>query len=121
MALAAFILVMLFSGCEQDPATYQDETLNIETPVSGKKVSEKKKDDLNLSEDDPSYFFYFRRIGAMVPWDPYPLYDYFLEPVPIEIPVNPFYSVIDYVHPFYAYADMYVSDDEDGPLLDYDW
>ncbi len=122
MAFSTSALMMLFSGCEQDPATYQEETLNFETPISNKKVSQKKKDDLDSGAEDSSNF-YFRRIGAMVPWDPYPLYDYFLEPVPVEVPVNPFYSLIDYVHPFYAYADLFVGwdDDEGGAFFGNDW
>ena len=104
--LGAMTLVLLVSNCGEDPKGYQDETLTYETPVSAKKVNQKKHQDLDLGADDAANF-HFRRIGAYVPWDPYPIWDYFLDPVPVPIPVAPGLDLVDYVHPFYAYASMF--------------
>lgn len=98
-------------GCGEDPGMYQNETINFTSPVNAKmeQKSIKKENDLDLKEQDSSNFF-LTRYGAYVPWAPVPLFDYYREPIPVEIPVSPFYSLIDYVHPFYA---AYLFDDWD--------
>jgi hypothetical protein len=107
----------LVAGCADDPSLYQGEKLILETPVSSKEVK-KKQVEKNLSIDlgaDEKSNFHITRIGAFVPWGPYPVFDYYLEPFPVEVPVSPDFSLIDYVHPFYAFAQFNpFSDDDDG-------
>src|SRR5437660_874046 len=105
-AISIIVFMMLFCACGEDTASYQEETLSFETPVSLKKVKQKKNNELDLKEDETSNF-HFRRIGAYVPWDPYPIWDYFRDPVPFLIPVAPGLDLVDYVHPFYAYASFF--------------
>lgn len=113
-----FGLMVLPLGCGEDPTMYQAETLNFDAPVSSaaKQISG-KKDMTELNLDDASSDFHFARWGGFghVPWSPYPFFDYYLEPVPVEVPVSPFFSLVDYVHPFYAVAALNPWwDDDDG-------
>lgn len=120
-ALAGLIL---FASCGEDPSMYQGETLTFETPVAGKLVEQnatgKKASELDLGADEASDFRFARfdgiAVGAVPWWGPYPLYDYYLEPVPVPVPVSPGFALIDYVHPFYAFPGLYSfwDDDDDG-------
>jgi hypothetical protein len=116
--LLACTLIALAMGivasCGEDPGMYRDETLTFTSPVSAKSDNA-TVEELSLDEENSSNFF-FRRYGALVPWAPVPLFDYYLEPIPVEVPVSPFYSLIDYVHPFYApylFDDWYDDWDDD--------
>lgn len=106
-------------GCGEDPSLYRGEKLILETPVSGKEVKRKpirKNIQLDLGADDKSDF-HIRRIGALplIPWSPYPFFDYYLEPLPVPVPVAPDVALIDYVHPFYIFNEFNpFSDDDDG-------
>lgn len=113
-ALALFISPI---GCGEDPQTYDTELLAMENPVSSKEGrNDKKSNEVNLSESNQSEFglFGYGPFGYY-PWT-YPLYDYYLDPVPFAVPVNPGLALIDYVHPFYAYAQWnpFSYDDDDG-------
>lgn len=109
----AFLIMPL--GCGEDPKYYRGERLTFESPVSAKASKSERENtaDLDLSTDEASDFRVAPFGPFVIPWGPYPLYDYYLEPIPVEIPVSPFYSVIDFVHPMYF--DFYlnpVDDDE---------
>lgn len=114
LAIASLISPL---GCGEDPGLYQGETLTFESPASSKinnrSTNAKEVSDLDLSENQSSDFHFRRFGGPLVPWVT-PLYDYYLEPVPVEIPVSPFYSLIDYIHPFYAVAFDFWGFDDDG-------
>lgn len=114
-----FGLVVLPLGCGEDPTMYHDETLSFESPISSssKHISgDKEMTELDLGENEHSDFHVARWGGfGYVPWGPYPVFDYYLEPVPFEVPVSPVFSLIDYVHPFYAVAALNPWwDDDDG-------
>lgn len=101
-SIAAFAMGIM-ANCGEDPGLYRNETITFTTPVSAKMGQKNiEEDELNLKDQDSSNFFPLRRYGALMPWAPVPLFDYYLEPIPVQIPVSPFYSLIDYVHPFYA-------------------
>lgn len=105
MALA---LPLSLSGCGEDAAgAYRNEMLIIETPVASKTTKEKSENEeeaeLQLVAEDASHFNLVR-FGAYIPWVPYPLFDYYLEPIPLAIPVSWGYAVVDFVHPFYGPA-----------------
>lgn len=114
--MAAFTI--LASGCGNDPSMYRGETLTFQSPVSAQseKVSTTNSGDLDLAEEESSDFL-FTRIGALVPmpYPLYPLYDYYLDPIPVEIPVSPFYSVVEYLPPMYwnYYFNPYYADDDE--------
>jgi hypothetical protein len=105
LGASAIALLILPLGCGEDPGLYRGETLTFETPVSSKlsnrSTNAKEVSSLDLDENAD---FHFLRFGVpFSPW-PYPLYDYYLEPLPVEIPVSPFFSLVDWIHPFYAVA-----------------
>lgn len=120
---AGMALWILPLGCGEDPGMYQGETLTFETPVlskvTGRATERKKVSELDLGANDSSNFE-IARIGALVPWIPYPLFDYYTEPFPLDIPVSPGLSLIEYIHPFYAYAasvgflDLFDDGDDDS-------
>lgn len=109
-------LLSLMIGCGEDPSIYEGETLTVESPVTTKIMKSEK---LDLREEE-SEKFRFTRLGAMLPWLPTPFYDYYLEPLPVPVPVSPDYALIDYVHPFYAYAELNWVDDDDGSYFERD-
>lgn len=117
VSVTTLSLIAFISGCGEDPAMYQGETLTFETPVSSKS-GHTRKDGLDLGEHDRSDF-HFARIAdyPLVPWGPYPVYDYYTEPLPIPIPVAPDFALVDYVHPFYAFAGYPFFDDDDDGLF----
>lgn len=116
--VSALALLVAPLGCGEYPGLYQGETLTFETPVSSKtdkRGIDAKVSELDLSEDEVSDFHFGRIAAPWIPWGPFPVYDYYLEPIPVEVPVSPFYSVIDFIHPFYAVAfDFWSFDDDDG-------
>jgi hypothetical protein len=116
-SMGSLALLIFSLNCGPDPYLYQGERLTFETPVSSKvNTIDEGISDLELDEKESSDF-HFTRIGAfpLVPWGPFPLYDYYLEPIPIEVPVSPIFSLIDYIHPFYAFAgfNRFWDDDDD--------
>lgn len=111
--VTAAALMLVFLGCGEDPSIYENETLTFESPVSAKVTKESDKTaDLDLKDGSASDF-HFVRYGIMAPWV-YPLFDYYLEPIPVEVPVSPFYSVIDFVHPMYFDYFAAPWEDDDG-------
>lgn len=127
--LVSSALAMLTAplGCGEDPSMYQGETLTFETPHSSKRSGEDKKvTELDLSENQKSDFGFFGYDAfPYVPWAPFPIFDYYDDPVPYAVPVSPGFAVLDYVHPFYAYAAFgpFWGDDDDGghPFSDDDF
>jgi hypothetical protein len=111
------LALMMPIGCGDDPSMYRGETLTFESPVSAKATQSKsnKTAELDLSTDEASDFL-FTRFGVLgpTPWV-YPLYNYYLEPIPLEVPVSPFYSVVEYAPPMYFdyYFNPFFWDDED--------
>jgi hypothetical protein len=108
LALSAW-LVISFLGCGEETAMYQYETLTFETPVSSKMVKKntlgKNGDDLDLGDKESSDFRFVELGPVAIPWGgPIPLYDYYLQPLPVQVPVSPFYSVVEFIHPFYVVA-----------------
>lgn len=93
----------IMASCGEEPGMYKDEIITFTTPVSAKMEQKtvKEKNDLNLREDESSNFC-FTRFGALIPWGPTPIFDYYNQPLPLEVPVSPFFSLIEFVHPFYA-------------------
>jgi hypothetical protein len=122
---SALAMMLFLFGCGEDPGMYQGETLTFETPVSSKAVkrnsNEKKTHELDLGADERVDFVGMFGVAPAGFVPAYPLFDYYLEPIPIEIPVSPFFSVIDFVHPFYAFADLDLwGDDEGGSFFEDD-
>lgn len=115
-------------GCGPDPGMYHGETLTFETPVANKsdeQLTEEErisKLDLGASESSDFYWGGHAGYGYGYGYDygpywggGYPLYDYYLEPLPVAVPVSPAYALVDYVHPFYAFAAFNPFwDDDDG-------
>lgn len=98
--VVAFALIVTPFGCGEDPGMYQGEVLTFETPVSSKEeTKEGPMPDLDLLEKDASDFG-VTRIGAFG-WSPFPVFDYFLEPIPVEVPVAPGVSLIEFLPPMY--------------------
>lgn len=101
-AAAALAFVVAPLGCGEDQSQYESEKLTYENPVSTTRVTNVKTAELELSENQKSDFGYFGALG-LYPWGPYPLFDYYLNTVPLAVPVSPGFALFDYVHPFYAY------------------
>lgn len=113
-ALASFLLVQ--TGCGEDPGLYQNESLSFENPQT-EAVASKEEQNLDLGADESSDF---RLLGGypLVPYVGSPLYDYYTRPLAVSVPVSPVATVVDYVHPFYAYRSynpfFWGFDDDDG-------
>ena len=116
LGIAAFVVVALELGCGQDSNLYHSDTLAFENTatISSKTV----EDELDLGADESSNFWLNYYYPWMVPFSPFPLYDYYLEPLAVEIPISPVASVFDFVHPFYAYR--FISPFYDGGFDDDD-
>jgi hypothetical protein len=109
-------------GCGDNQAAYQSETLVYENPASSKMVADNQAlTDLELSESQQSDFGIAAPFGVY-PWGPFPFYDYYLDLIPVPVPIGPGLAVVDFVHPFYAFAafDPFWSDDDGGPFSDDD-
>jgi hypothetical protein len=99
-----FVAVALQQGCGEDPSLYQSEPLAFEnTAAIADNTAAKESAQLDLGEDESSDFWLNYYSPWYFPYAPAPLFDYYLEPLPIEVPISPVASIIDYVHPFYAY------------------
>lgn len=112
---AAFVIVALQWGCGEDPSLYQGETLAFEnTPAIN--ARDTTSTDLDLGADESSDFWLNYYFPWAVPFTPYPLFDYYLNPLALEVPISPISSVVEFVHPFYAYRflDPFWSDDDGG-------
>jgi|HubBroStandDraft_6_1064221.scaffolds.fasta_scaffold615219_1 hypothetical protein len=102
LACTIFTVAMgIMASCGEDPGMYKNETINFTTPVNAKMGQKTIEEEVDLS-DGSSSNFRVRHYGILAPWAPAPLFDWYLEPIPVEVPVSPFYSLIDFVHPFYA-------------------
>lgn len=114
-AISAAGLMMAPVGCGDDPSSYSNETLTVENPVSSKSKDDKRIGELSLSETDSSEFGVFGGVGPIVPWT-YPFFDYWDAFLPAVVPVNPGLSLIEPIHPFYAYRvwNPFWSDDDEG-------
>lgn len=89
----AFLLLSSLFGCGEDIELYQEELLTFE---NGKEASSEQKK-LNLGADESSDF------GFWPPaFFPAPIFPYYLEPVPVAIPISPFQAITEWVHPMYA-------------------
>jgi hypothetical protein len=118
LSLSIWTFTIFFSGCGEDPSMYRGETLTFQSPISAKSVKSEKPSatDLQLSEQASSNF-HSTRIGADFPppYPVYPIFDYYAEPIPMQVRVSPFYSMIQLLPPmywnYYAYPDY--SDDDD--------
>lgn len=124
--LTACTFIVLATGivasCGEDPGMYKNETLTFTTPVNAKMGQKDIEEEALDLKDQNSSNFIFRRIGAMVPWAPMPIFDYYREPLPLEVPVSPFYSLIEWVPPMYApyFMDDWGGDWGGGPNWDDD-
>lgn len=104
----AVLVVLISSGCGEYPGSYKSETLTFESPITAKKVKSQNDDELNLEADASKEFFYRWLGGSPIPSWGLPLLEYYRHPLAVEIPISPFHSLVDYVHPFYfAYLDGY--------------
>ncbi len=104
LGIAAFVALALQQGCGEDPSLYQSEPLAFENTAAVANNSDaKESSDLDLGVDESSDFWLNYYYPWMVPYAPAPIFDYYLEPLPIEVPISPVASIIDFVHPFYAY------------------
>ncbi len=101
LGTAAFVCLALQVGCGEDQSLYQSETLAFENTLTLNEEDELS--DLDLGADESSNFWLNYYYPWMVPFAAAPLYEYYLEPLPIEVPISPVASIIDFVHPFYAY------------------
>jgi hypothetical protein len=108
------LFLSFYVGCGYDPRYYEDEVIAFEAKVQQPAVQKNHdSDSLELAEGAADEFG-ITRFGYMIPWV-YPLFDYYLEPIPYEIPVSSYYSVIDFLPPMYY--DYYLNppweDDDD--------
>jgi hypothetical protein len=104
-----------YVGCGYDPRYYEDEVIAFEAKTQ-QSVAQKNNDNDNLElAEGAADEFGIVRFGYMIPWE-YPLFDYYLEPIPYEIPVSPYFSVIDFLPPMYYayYQDPPWEDDDDN-------
>jgi len=91
---AVLIILCSTAGCGEDPGLYEEEQLIFE---NGKEESKDKNLDLGSEESSnfsiwPASFFPF----------PCPVFPYYLEPVPVAVPISPFQAITEWVHPMYA-------------------
>lgn len=109
---AAFVMVALQWGCGEDPSRYS-ETLAFEnTPAIN--ASDANTTDLDLGADESSDFWLNYYFPWAVPLTPYPLFDYYLNPLALEVPISPIASTVEFIHPFYAYRFLDPFGDDDG-------
>ncbi|MCA9506801.1 MAG: hypothetical protein KC505_00085 [Myxococcales bacterium] len=116
---ATLIATTLQIGCGEDPSLYQGETLAFEnTPSISAKDVVNNPDELDLGADESSDFWLNYYYPWAAPYAPYPIFDYYLSPLAIDVPISPVASIVDYVHPFYAYRHINpfwgFDDDDDG-------
>lgn len=102
---AAFLLVATQLGCGPESGLDQDETLAFENTarIADNSATLAKKDSMDLGADEANDFWLNYYPPVVVPYAPAPLFDYYTQPLAVEVPVSPVAAVVDYVHPFYAY------------------
>lgn len=102
LGTAAFVCLALQVGCGEDKSLYQGETLAFENTLT-LSDSQDETHDLDLGADESSNFWLNYYYPWAVPFAAPAFYEYYLEPLPIEVPISPVASIVDFVHPFYAY------------------
>lgn len=90
------LLTSLF-GCGEEPGLYQEEELTFENGKEGSSGQKK----LNLGADESSDFGFWP--ASFFPF-PAPVFPYYLEPVPVAIPISPYQAITEWVHPMYAFG-----------------
>jgi hypothetical protein len=85
-----FMSLSFFLSCGEEAGLYSQEKLVFE-----------EQDELLLNEQNSSeygslYGFYG------LPYAPWPIFDYYNEPLPVYVPINPFTNLIEWIHPMYV-------------------
>lgn len=105
--------LLYLAGCGYDPNYYEDEVINFDAKVAQQLPDNHEEDIGNIIlADGFADEWGVVRFGYDIPWF-YPLFDYYLRPIPYEIPVSPYHSVIDFLPPMYFsyYLDLWEDDD----------
>jgi hypothetical protein len=100
---AAFLLLSAFHwGCGEDAGLYNQENI----------VFENNHDpaELDLDEESSEFGSFYGFYGALL--EPWPIFEYYNNPLPVLVPVNPYTNIIEWIHPMYV--DQYLSG-EFGP------
>lgn len=118
LLVGAFALVSVTApiGCGDDASLYENETLSFEAPVAKKQSDEVST--LDLKDKSSDEFFYspwdvWDLDAPLVPWAPYPIFDYYLDAIPYPDFYRG-YPIVSTIHPFYdpIFLDTFWGDDD---------